>query len=208
MQKALVVDDHPFIRASVKLLLIQEHLHVVGETDNGIDAVHLARTLLPDLMVLDIGIPGLDGLEVIGRLSTLKPRPRVLVLTSQSARYYARRCMNAGAAGFVSKSNDLEDVRKAVQAVQSGYHYFPSEAVSTVRRSEANASEAERIDSLSDRELMILQHLVTGLSNKEIGDVLSLSNKTISTYKARLVEKLKVQSVIDMADLARRNQLF
>ncbi|MGY2177744.1 MULTISPECIES: response regulator transcription factor [Pseudomonas] len=208
MHKAIVVDDHPFIRSSVKMLLNQEHFEVVAEADNGADAVQLVREHVPDLVVLDITMPKLDGLEVISRISGLGVPTKVLVLTSQSALFYSMRCMKAGAAGFISKTNGLDELVKAIKAVMGGYTFFPNLATSSVRRSDADATDLELIQSLSDRELTILQQLAQGLSNKEIGDSMLLSNKTVSTYKTRLIEKLKVKSVVYLADFAKRNSLI
>ncbi|WP_433589720.1 response regulator [Pseudomonas koreensis] len=207
MLKAIVVDDHPFIRSSVKMLLKQEHFEVVAEADNGADAVQLAREHAPDLIILDIAMPKLDGLEVISRISALGLSSKILVLTSQSALFYSMRCMKAGAAGYISKTNDLDELIKAIKAVMDGYTFFPNLATSSVRRSDVDATDLELIQSLSDRELAILQQLSNGLSNKEIGDAMLLSNKTVSTYKTRLTEKLKVKSVVYLADFAKRNNL-
>ncbi|MFK8328881.1 response regulator [Pseudomonas sp. BJa5] len=208
MHKALVVDDHPFIRSTVCTLLRQDRLEVIGQADNGLDAVRMARECVPDIMILDITLPGLDGLEVIARTRTMERPAKVLVLTSQQADYFSLRCMRAGALGFVSKSDDLDELSKAVTAVLSGFTYFPAVAFSSVNRQDMQATEAQRIASLSDRELMILQQLARGLSNKAIGEAMLLSNKTISTYKTRLIEKLRVKSQVDLADVARRNQLI
>ncbi len=207
MFKALVVDDHPFIRSSVKMLLQQEHFDVVAEADNGADAVQMAREFEPDLIVLDIAMPKLDGLEVITRLCALGLKCKILVLTSQSPLFYSMRCMKAGAAGYISKTNDLDELIKAIKAVMGGYTFFPNLAGSSVRRSDVEATDLELIQSLSDRELTILQRLSQGLSNKEIGDSMLLSNKTVSTYKTRLIEKLNVKSVVYLADFAKRNNL-
>lgn len=208
MFKALVVDDHPFIRSSVKMLLKQEQFEVVAEADNGADAVQLAREHSPDLIILDIAMPKLDGLEVISRISALNLKSKILVLTSQSALFYSMRCMKAGAAGYISKTNDLDELVKAIKAVMDGYTFFPNLATSSVRRSDVQATDLELIQSLSDRELTILQQLSNGLTNKEIGDAMLLSNKTISTYKTRLIEKLNVKSVVYLADFAKRNNLI
>ncbi|MGE7990893.1 response regulator [Pseudomonas sp. NPDC089554] len=208
MQKVLVVDDHPFIRASVCMQLRQDQLEVVAQADNGVDAVRLAREHCPDIVILDLLIPGLDGLEVIGRILGMERPAKVLVLTSQAAESYSLRCMKAGASGFVSKTDDLLALSKAVVAVLSGYTYFPEVALSSVNRRELEDDETQSIARLSDRELVILQQLARGMSNKAIGDAMLLSNKTISTYKARLIEKLKVASLIDLADIARRNGLI
>ncbi|RON84949.1 response regulator transcription factor [Pseudomonas fluorescens] len=207
MLKAIVVDDHPFIRSSVKMLLKQEQFEVVAEADNGADAVQLAREHAPDLIILDIAMPKLDGLEVISRISALGLSSKVLVLTSQSALFYSMRCMKAGAAGYISKTNDLDELIKAIKAVMDGYTFFPNLATSSVRRSDVDTTDLELIQSLSDRELTILQQLSNGLSNKEIGEAMLLSNKTVSTYKTRLIEKLKVKSVVYLADFAKRNNL-
>ncbi len=207
MHTALVVDDHPFIRSSVKVLLKHEQFKVIAEADNGADAVQLARAHVPDLILLDIGMPRLDGLEVLNRISTLGLSSKIIVLTSQSAQFYSTRCMKAGAAGYISKADDLDELVKAIKAVMSGYTYFPNLATHSVRRSDVEASDMALIQSLSDRELTILQQLSQGLSNKEIGEAMLLSNKTVSTYKTRLIEKLKVKSVVYLADFAKRNNL-
>jgi two-component system response regulator EvgA len=208
MQNALVVDDHPFIRASVCLQLRQERIEIIGQTDNGVDAVQLAREHAPDLVILDIVMPGLDGLQVMSRLRALERPPKILVLTSQLAECFSLRCMRAGAAGFVSKADDLCELSKAVLALRSGYSYFPEVSLGSVHRQDLHASEGQRLASLSDREVIILQHLSRGLGNKAIGEAMLLSNKTVSTYKARLLDKLRVGSVVELADLARRNQLI
>ncbi|QBF27571.1 response regulator transcription factor [Pseudomonas tructae] len=207
MHKALIVDDHPFIRSSVSVLLQGERFEV-AQTDNGIDAVRLARDLKPDLLILDISMPGLDGLEVMRRIRAMGLQVKILILTSQLAEYFSIRCMRAGAIGFVSKTDDLSELGKAVQAVMSGYSYFPEVALSSVRKVDFCLSEAECIARLTDREVLILQQLARGLSNKAIGEAMLLSNKTVSTYKTRLIEKLRVSSLVDLADVAKRNQLI
>lgn len=207
MHKVLVVDDHPFIRSAVKMLLKQEGFEVVAEADNGADALQKAREHTPDLIVLDIAMPKLDGLEVISRIASLGLSCKVLVLTSQPAMFYSMRCMKAGAAGYISKSNDLDELSKAITAVMAGYTFFPNLATNSVRRVDGQSTDSELIESLSDREITILQQLSSGLSNKEIADALLISNKTVSTYKTRLIEKLKVKSVVYLADFAKRNNL-
>lgn len=207
MNTVLVVDDHPMIRLAVRLLLERDGYSIVGETDNGVDALHLAREFTPDLVVLDIGIPRLDGLEVIARLDALGLPLRVLVLTAQPGHLFALRCLQAGAAGFVCKQEDLGELLGAAKAVLAGYSYFPRETLISVRRSDALADDRERVSSLSDREVMVLRQLASGLSNKQIGDSMLLSNKTISTYKTRLLQKLNATSLVDLIEFARRNGL-
>ncbi|MBA1187447.1 response regulator transcription factor [Pseudomonas entomophila] len=207
MYTALVVDDHPFIRTSVRLQLQHDHIKVIGETDSGVDALRLIREHAPNLVILDISLPGLDGMQVLQRITALEHPPRVLMLTSQMADTFSLRCMKAGAAGFICKTDDLGELSRAVLAIRSGFTYFPEVSLSSVCRQDMQTSEKACLASLSDRELIILQYLARGLSNKAIGELMLLSNKTVSTYKSRLIEKLGVRSLIDLADLARRNGL-
>ncbi|WP_416423372.1 response regulator transcription factor [Pseudomonas sp. App30] len=208
MYRAMIVDDHPFIRASVRLLLEKMKIRVVAELDNGVDALAVIRDWMPELLVLDIAMPRLDGMEVIARIRDMQLPIKILVLTSQAPDYFSLRCMKAGAAGYVSKSDNLNELTKAVQAVRSGYSYFPDVALSSVHRGDSLDSEAQCIARLTDRELLILQQLARGYSNKAIGHEMLLSNKTVSTYKTRLIEKLRVKSLVDLADLARRHALI
>lgn len=207
MSTALIVDDHPFIRASLKMALEQEKYQVVAESGDGVEAVHMARQHNPDLILLDISIPKLDGLEVIARIRELGLSSKILILTSQAAEFYSARCMKAGANGFISKTDGLAELQQAVRAVMSGFIYFPIVAGQSMMRGEMNTSEQELIDSLSNRELSILQQLARGHSNKEIGEIMLLSNKTVSTYRARLTEKLKLKSIVNLAEFAKRNNL-
>ena len=208
MYKAMIVDDHQFIRASVRMLLRQEQFDVVAEADNGVDAMRLIREYEPDIAILDISIPRMDGLEIIARVKAAHMSMKMLVLTSQVPGYFSLRCMRLGASGYVSKNDDLSELRKAIMAIMSGYTYFPEISLSSVNRYDCQATETQRIERLTDRELLILQQLARGLSNKAIGEIMLLSNKTISTYKTRLLEKLRVTSQVDLADLARRHSLI
>ena len=207
MNKVLIVDDHPVIRLAVRMLMERHGYDVVAETDNGVAALQLTRQHLPDIVVLDIGIPRLDGLEVIARMATFSPGSKVLVLTSQAPGNFSMRCMQAGASGYVCKQQELTELLSAIKAVLSGYSYFPNQALHSVRTSLGNASEADMVNRLSGREMMVLQQLARGKSNKDIADGMFLSNKTVSTYKTRLLLKLNARSLVDLIELAQRNGL-
>jgi len=208
MYSVLIADDHSLIRAAVRMLLENQGFKVVAEAMNGPDTVHLARQHAVDLIILDITMPGLDGLEVIKRIKACGLKSRILILTSQSSLLYSMRCMKAGAAGFVTKDQELSELLRAVNTLMDGYTFFPNLAISSVRESDATLSELEKIERLSARELSILQHLARGASNKQIAEDMILSSKTISTYKARLIEKLSIKSVVYLADFAKRNGLI
>lgn len=207
MSRILIVDDHPVIRMAMKMLLEAEGHQIVGDTDNGVDAISLGRELKPDLVILDIGIPRLDGLEVISRLMVLALPLKILVLTGQSASLFALRSMQAGAAGFVCKQGGLAELVTAVNAVASGYSYFPSSAMRPVQQG-AYSDDVELLGRLSDREVSVLQYLSPGYSNKQISEQMFISNKTVSTYKARLLLKLNAGSLVDLIEFAKRNTLI
>ena len=206
--KVLIADDHSLIRSAMRALMEANGYQVVAEAANGADTVQLARQHLVDLIILDITMPGLDGLEVITRIKASGLETRILVLTSQSPLFYSQRCMKAGAAGFITKSQDLTELLRAVKVIMDGYTFFPYLAASSVRNSDSSMSDIELIQHLSARELYILQQIARGLSNKKIAEDMILSSKTISTYKARLIEKLNIKSVVYLADFAKRNDLI
>lgn len=205
MNKVLIVDDHPVIRLAVRMLMERHGYDVVAETDNGVAALQLTRQHLPDIVVLDIGIPKLDGLEVITRMTAFSPGSKVLVLTSQAPGNFSMRCMQAGAAGYVCKQQELTELLSAIKAVLSGYSYFPNQALHVSRG--RGGSETDMVNRLSAREMTVLQQLARGRSNKEIADSMFLSNKTVSTYKSRLVLKLNARSLVDLIELAQRQGL-
>src|SRR5690606_31151361 len=200
MNKVLIVDDHPVIRLAVRMLMERHGYEVVAETDNGVAALQLTRKHMPDIVVLDIGIPKLDGLEVIARMTTFSPASKVLVLTSQAPGNFSMRCMQAGAAGYVCKQQELTELLSAIKAVLSGYSYFPNQALHASRTCVNGGSEKEMVERLSGREMMVLQQLARGRSNKEIADSMFLSNKTVSTYKTRLLLKLNARSLVDLIE--------
>lgn len=117
MTTVLIVDDHPIVRLSLRLLLERERFHVIGEVGNGSEVAQVARELRPDVVILDIGLPGLDGMEVIKRLQSLEPVPKFMVLTGQATDLYVRRCLDAGIGAFVTKEEDHEALLFALKAL-------------------------------------------------------------------------------------------
>lgn len=206
MNSVFIIDDHPVIRLAIRMLLEHEGYKVVGETDNGCDAIQMVRECLPDLIILDISIPKLDGLEVLCRFNAMNTQMKTLVLTAQSPTLFATRCMRSGADGYVCKEGDLSELLSAIRAVLSGYNYFPSQALNA-SGVDTSSQEFELFKSVNDRELMVLQLFAQGRTNKEIAKGMFLSNKTVSTYKKRLMQKLKAKSLVELIELAKRNAL-
>lgn len=207
MNSVFIVDDHPVIRLAVRMLLENENYDVVGETDNGVDAMQMVRECMPDLIILDISIPKLDGLEVLARFNAMNLPSKILVLTAQTPSLFAIRCMQSGAAGYVCKQEDLSELLSSVRAVLSGYNYFPSQALNPVSRADGPPSEIELFKLVNDRELMVLQLFAQGRTNKEIAKGMFLSNKTVSTYKTRLMQKLRAKTLVELIEMAKRNAL-
>ena len=205
MQSVFIVDDHPVIRLAVRMLLENQGYKIVGESDNGVDAMQLIREARPNLVILDIAIPRLDGLEVLARFQSMALPMKVLVLTAQSPALFAIRCMHSGASGYVCKQEDLSELISAIKAVLAGYNYFPSQVLQG--ETESSRSELGLFRQVNDRELMVLQLFAQGRSNKEIASGMFLSNKTVSTYKKRLMQKLKAKSLVELIEMAKRNAL-
>ncbi|QNH77507.1 response regulator transcription factor [Pseudomonas protegens] len=207
MKKVLIVDDHPVIRSALRIALDKQGLKIVGDTDNGVDAVSLIRSLQPHIVILDIGIPKQDGLEVISRIRALEQPVLILVFTSLPIETYLNRCIALGANGFVSKEESMQNLTNAITALLDGYTYFPNRSLNAPLISDTENSELSRIKKLTDREVLILQQLALGYSNKVIGDKMLLSNKTISTYKTRILRKLNADSLLELVDFAKRNNI-
>ncbi|MFM4809761.1 response regulator [Aeromonas hydrophila] len=207
MAKILVVDDHPAIRMAVNILLQQDEHHIVAEVDNGVDAVSMARKYQPDMVVLDIGIPRLDGIEVIKRLKEMDADIKVVILSAQATHHIMVRCLQAGANGFISKLDDLSLLKSVLVKIGKGQLYFPCDVIAGAK----NAHVVDRKDllsALSDREMSVLLQICQGHTNKQIAESMLLSEKTVSTYKSRLMQKLNVTTMVDLISLAKRQELL
>ncbi|ALL67950.1 two component transcriptional regulator, LuxR family [Paraburkholderia caribensis MBA4] len=199
------MDDHPAFRLVIKTHLLQLlGTQEVFEADNGQSAMEMARQYAPNLTILDLDIPRINGLDVLSRLKTAHPSMRVLILSSHDASTFVSRAMRAGAQGFVSKSQDVKEIMRSVEAVMSGYSVFPVTPSASIGAAAQGVVEERKLELLSDKELVILQMLAKGMSNKTIGDALFISNKTVSSHKTRLMTKVGVATLVDLVDFARR----
>lgn len=204
MATILIVDDHPPVRIVLKTHLSQVLgiTHVL-EADNGQAAVEIVRQYAPDVVILDLDIPKINGLEVIPRLMAVHPGVRILVISGQDQNTFAPRARQAGAHGYVSKTQELAEIVRCAESVLAGYTVMPE----LERGKSEFGDEAVRLASLSDKEPIIMQMLAKGMSNKEIGEALFISNKTVSTHKTRIMEKLGARSLVDVIDFARRHHI-
>jgi DNA-binding NarL/FixJ family response regulator len=201
--RVLLADDHTLVRAGIKgLLQGLAGVEVVGEAGDGQEALRLAQTTRPDVVLLDVGMPGLNGLEVAGRLATLDASIRVVILSMHTSEEYVLRALRAGCVGYLLKASAVSELELAVRAVARGETYL-SPAVSKrvvddyVSRT---GGAADPLDALTPRQREILQLAAEGNSSKEIAQRLGLSVKTVEAHRAQLMERLDVH---DLAGLVR-----
>ncbi|BCL74856.1 hypothetical protein JHS3_05920 [Jeongeupia sp. HS-3] len=208
MARILLVDEQPIARHALKLLLETDGHECVGEADNGLDAIQLARYTEAELVILELNIPRLGGLEVIQRIRSSTAGPRVLVFTSQDSEYFAVRCLDAGASGFVGKRAPLDELKAAIHAILNGHSHFRDQLLSAVKHSAPTSNGEALLPALSARELGVLQLLSKGMSNMAIAEQMALSDKTVSTYKTRLARKFQAGSLLEIVDIGRRHGLI
>ena len=193
MLKVLIADDHPVIREGLKRIILQTRdIEVAAEAANGQEVLDQARRRRPDVIVLDISMPGRDGLEILKQLKSQNPRLPVLVLSQHPEGRYAVRALRAGASGYLTKESASSELITALRKVASGGKYV-SASLAEKLASEVNTdSEKPPHEILSDREYAVLCLLGAGKTVSEIGEELSLSVKTISTYRTRILGKMNM----------------
>jgi len=207
--RILIADDHPIFRAGLKEILIkQPDVESVGEAADGLMALALARKERWDLILLDITMPGKDGLEVLQELRRERPRLPVLILSAHPEDQMALRLLKAGAAGYLTKDKAPEVLLIAIKKVLHGEKYI-SEALAQ-KTALYVISEAPELlhETLSDREYQVLRMIASGKTIKEIGDALFLSARTVSTYRSRLLEKMNMKSNTELLRYAVEHKLL
>lgn len=207
MNTVLIVDDHPVARLAVRMLLEKETMAIVGEAEDGLDAIKLTRQLNPELILLDIDIPSLNGIDVVRRLRNNGYHGGILVLTGKDDEHYIQRCASAGVDGFISKRNNLSDLYDAVRAIKGGYGYFPIKRARLDAAENMPVGDKGKVASLSTKELQVLCFLARGMKVVDIAGHMQISDKTVSTYKRRLMQKLELRNMLEMYDFTQRNNL-
>jgi DNA-binding NarL/FixJ family response regulator len=202
--RVLLADDHAVVRDGLRLLLeANTDIKVVGEASTGLDALHQTRLLHPDVIVMDIAMPDLNGVEATYEIRELYPLIQVVMLSMHSTTEHVFRALQAGARGYVLKEATGKEVVDAVRAVQGGRRFLSHKLVETVIDDYIRERGAESpLATLSVRERQVLQLLVESKSNTEIADVLSLSVKTVETYRSRLMKKLGLKDVPSLIKFA------
>jgi len=202
--RVLLADDHALVRQGFRLILsAQPDLEIVGEAGNGRETVELAEKLRPDVVVMDVAMPEMNGIEATRRLATLAPRTRVLALSMYKDSVYVREILRAGARGYLLKDAIDRDLVAAVRAVAAGEGYL-SPAVSEAVLSDYRRHVTDPLDLLTSREREVLQMIAEGKTNKEIAAALNLSVYTVDAHRGRIMEKLNLHSVSELVRFAMR----
>lgn len=209
--KVFLADDHKILRESLIILLQQEsNIEVIGEADDGHRAYQEILRLKPDIAILDISLPKLNGLEVAARLKKEDPAIKIIILTMHKNEEFVARAYQLEVNGYVLKENALEELLKSIQIVQSGRIYLSSDITSTVVAGfVANFSQkGGKTELISSREREIVQLLAEGNSNKDIAQLLNLSLKTVETHRSNIMHKLGLKSITDLVLYAVRNHII
>ncbi|MBL8174516.1 MAG: response regulator transcription factor [Bryobacterales bacterium] len=206
--RILLADDHAVVRKGFQFILsAQPDFEVVGEASNGKDAVELARSLQPDVVVMDVSMPELNGIEATRRVGEVSPKARVLALSMHRDSVYVREILRAGARGYILKDAQEAELLSAVRAVSKGDGYL-SPAVSDAVLNDYRKHVTDPLDLLTAREREVLQHIAEGKTNKEIAGLLGLSVYTVEAHRGRLMEKLNLHSTGELVRFALRNGLI
>lgn len=201
--RVLLADDHAIIRDGLRALLQSiADIEVVDAVGNGRTAVQRAIDLKPDVVIMDIAMPDLNGIEAVRMLRDKLPSTRVVMLSMHSDSEHVYRALNAGATGYLLKESAADEVVSAVRMVHAGQRYLSRALESLERRSEVRTSRVSPLDSLSARERQVLQLVVEGRSSTEIARMIHLSPKSVDTYRSRLMKKLGVADVTALVKFA------
>jgi len=211
--RVLVVDDHAIVRDGIcALLSLTGDIEVIGEAGDGIEAIEMAKKLQPDVVIMDIAMPALGGIEATRRICKEMPVVKVLALTQHDDKEYVFPLIQAGALGFISKTSASSDLTSAIRYVYRGESYLsPSVAKLMVEDYQHEAAEHAKNDpyeQLTDRERDVLKLLAEGYTNREIADILCISPKTVEGHNSSLMSKLNAHNRIDLVKYALRRGLI
>jgi len=209
--RILLVDDHTILRHGLKKLVESKHEYeVVGEAADGLAAVKLARALQPDLVVMDISMPNMTGLQAIVEIREAAPRAKVMILTMHDSEEYIRQFLKQGAVGYLLKDTASEELLAAIAEIRRGGSYFSAAIASRLSAARRAGSEptGTRYDSLTKQELKVLKMLAEGKSNKEIAALLFISPKTVETHRTHIMKKLDLHDITELVRMAIKMNLI
>ncbi len=209
MIKVFIADDHSIVRAGLRRIVEESgDMEVIAEASDGKGALQQIQKEQPDVAVIDISMPGLDGLEVTAQLHAGYPKLPVIILTMHEEEQYVIRAIEAGAMGYITKRSAPEQLVNAIRKVHAGSRYLSAEATDLLALRVARGSQGQSpLDSLSTRELQVLRRLAMGHTNREIASAYGISIKTVDTYRFRLLKKLNLRNNAELSRFAIQNRL-
>jgi len=208
MIRVIIVDDHPVVRRGLKqIIAAEQEMQVVGEAENAGEALRVIRRTACDAVVLDITLPDGSGLDVLSQLKSERPTLPVLIMSIHEEEQYALRVLKAGASGYLMKNSIPEELIKAIRKITSGGKYVSTSLAERLASEFASPGKSPH-ENLSDREFQILCLIASGKSLKEIGEALCISGKTVSSYRARILEKMNMSTNADLTRYALEHDLI
>jgi two-component system invasion response regulator UvrY len=209
MIRVLLVDDHKLVRTGIrKILEDSAGISVIGEADSGEQGIELARSLKPDVVLLDVSMPGIGGLEATRKLLAIDPTVRIIVVSVHAQEPVPGKLLEAGAYGYLTKGCAADEVVTAVRRVHAGERYLTTEIARALALGAVSGKGGSPVDHLSQREMQVMLMVTQGQSIQEISERLHLSPKTVSTYRYRLFEKLGVHNDVELTRFAIRHGLI
>jgi len=203
MTRLVLVDDHEIVRTGLRMILENiPDLEIVAECEDGDQALQAVRTHQPDVVLMDVNMPRLSGLEATRRITERFPNTRVIILTIHAQNPFPAQLLEAGASGYLTKGCDSSELTKAIKRVSRGGKYIGTDIAQQMALSMLPGGDSSPFDELSTREMEVMLMLVQGKGTKEIGQLLSISPKTVATYKYRIQDKLGVDNVVELTRLA------
>jgi two-component system invasion response regulator UvrY len=209
MIKVLLVDDHELVRTGIRRILEEAgDVEVVGEASDGDEALKVARKTAPDVVLMDLNMPGMGGIEATRRMVRLQPKTRVIALTVLDDDPFPARLSEAGAIGYLSKGCPAAEMIEAVRTVHRGVPYVAASVARKHMLAGWQGAATTPFEELSSREMQVAMMILDGQRTQEISEALSLSPKTVSTYRQRIYEKLNVKTDVELTRLAYRHGLI
>ena len=206
--RVLLADDHKLFRQGLKALMdMEDGISIIGEAVDGEQAIALTDELKPDVLVLDIQMPGINGIKAAAKILATNPEVKILALSRHSERRYISEMFRVGASGYILKDTAIEELMKAIETVVDGHIYCSSDLVGVVMQEFKGRLKGEK-KSLTEREIQVLKFIAEGLQTKEIANQMNLSIKTISTYRQRIMTKLDIHNVVDLTKYAIKHGLI
>ncbi len=209
MIKIILVDDHEIVRTGLKMIIGKmSGIKIVAEAENGQQAISAANKYKPDVVLMDVNMPIISGIEATRRISQQTPESKIIILTVHAESPFPAQLLEAGASGYLTKGCAAHELETAIKTVANQQKYVGTDIAQQMALSLLPGGESSPFDDLSSREMEVMMLLAQGKTPKEIGEVLTVSSKTIATYKYRILEKLGLDNIVELAHLTIRHGIL